>query len=444
MTWTMPTRSGATFMIARLVICVGVLTGALVALDAAPSEARGSKMSEFAATLGPAERQRVERWYAAQTFHNAAVDAYWGQVARIKRVRKARQRRGQVITARHYVTDFPPKYTGPKLGKSLWRRWVAFRDKGKPPRKRRRSTLPDLADFLAASTKYYGFLPERIPEPEFKRRYAAEALKLGLTKEQVVRVYALETGGLGTADMVAGIHPIRRTGRPISSAMGYAQLLAANTLLVLQKHGGRFETRLTAMRDRARSSDRRRVLTDKIAKLRRMRAYVKKLPRKWSALQKASRTGRGRGVHAINIDGDIGPWVQVVKLRDVKRFGARKGRETLTPEQLELMNLAGPGTGIEMMTSLGSQMPTSNFFSRRGYNRNSIVRGRRAHELLTALGDRMDANQKNSGAREFTRIFDRLLQNGGRAAPRATEVRSRTRTSSHAVPELMSVFKTLR
>ncbi|MEO0793482.1 MAG: hypothetical protein AAFY27_13175, partial [Pseudomonadota bacterium] len=96
--------------------------------------------------------------------------------------------------------------------------------------------------------------------------------------------------------------------------------------------------------------------------------------------------------------------------RDVKRFAERKGRSTLSSEQLELMNLAGPGTGIEMMSSIGSRMPTSNFFSRRGYYRNSIVRGRIASELLQALGDRMNANERNSGAREFAAIFDRLLQ----------------------------------
>jgi hypothetical protein len=70
------------------------------------------------------------------------------------------------------------------------------------------------------------------------------------------------------------------------------------------------------------------------------------------------------------------------------------------------MNLAGPGTGLEMMTSVGLGMSTVNFFSRRGYERNTIVRGRTSRELLVKLGKRMDVNVRNSGAKEFYEVFD--------------------------------------
>ncbi|MEO0798703.1 MAG: hypothetical protein AAFY53_05810 [Pseudomonadota bacterium] len=406
-----PARDWASLarLAARSALALALVAVALSLGPTFPAEAR-SKARAFAATLTPADRQAFEAYYAALKFHEAAVDAYWARVARIKKVRRARLRKRQLVTEQHYVTDKPPKYSGPPISKALSRAWRRFRNSDPARPSRPRPSLPNLADYLAYAKTHYNFAPERIPEAEFKRRYAKEALRLGLTKEQVVRVYALETGGLGTADMVAGIHPIRRTGRPISSAMGYAQLLAANTLLVLQKHGASFEKRLIGLRDTAVEPQRRAILVDKIRKLRAMRAYVNRIPRKWRVLQRKSRTGPGRGVHAINIDGDIGPWVQVIKLRDVKRFAERKGRSTLSSEQLELMNLAGPGTGIEMMSSIGSRMPTSNFFSRRGYYRNSIVRGRVASELLQALGDRMNANERNSGAREFAAIFDRLLQ----------------------------------
>ena len=68
-------------------------------------------------------------------------------------------------------------------------------EKKKPPPR----ALPGLSDFLAAAEAEYGFRPERIPEQEFKVRYAREAVAHGLTGDQVVRVYALETSGLGTA-----------------------------------------------------------------------------------------------------------------------------------------------------------------------------------------------------------------------------------------------------
>ncbi|MCH9765875.1 MAG: hypothetical protein K0U34_07790, partial [Alphaproteobacteria bacterium] len=110
-------------------------------------------------------------------------------------------------------------------------------------------------------------------------------------------------------------------------------------------------------------------------------------------------------IHAINIDGDIGPWLQVIKLYGLKELARRNGRPSLSSTEIELMNLAGPGTGLEMMLPVGRKMPTTNFFSRRGYYRNTIVRGKTSEGLMKALSKRMTANMKNSGAREFERIF---------------------------------------
>jgi hypothetical protein len=72
------------------------------------------------------------------------------------------------------------------------------------------------------------------------------------------------------------------------------------------------------------------------------------------------------------------------------------------------MNLAGPRTGLDMMDPEVADVPTANFFERRGYERNSIVRHRTAAELLRALDERMDVNERNAGAVEFARIFDSL------------------------------------
>ena len=273
--------------------------------------------------------------------------------------------------------------------------------------KKKRTELPGIPDYLRGAKKHYGFVPERFPEGEFKRRYARVALRLGLNSDQVVRVYALETSGLGTADMQAGIHPIKRTGRPISSALGYAQLLAANSVNELQKHGRTFLSRLqTLAQDPNISAKRRSTLKNKIAALKRMIARVNRVPRRWSKHRAFARTGPGMGIHPINIDGDIGPWLQVIKLKGVHDIARRAGRGDISPTELELMNLAGPGTGLEMMTSVGLGMSTVNFFSRRGYERNTIVRGRTSRELLVKLSQRMDVNVRNSGAKEFYQVFE--------------------------------------
>jgi hypothetical protein len=202
-----------------------------------------------------------------------------------------------------------------------------------------------------------------------------------LTKDQVVRVYALETGGRGTHDMQAGIDPDTKKGRPISSALGYAQLLGANSVDELVKHGPAFIHRLTALA--AESGGRQRVeLLLKARILRRMLTAARSVPDRWSAHVAFSRTPRGLGIHALNLDGDIGPWLQTVKLRGIRDYAEKAGRPRLSGAEIELMNLAGPQTGLDMMDPLGRTMPTSNFFAQKAYNRNPIVHDRTGAELL--------------------------------------------------------------
>ena len=86
----------------------------------------------------------------------------------------------------------------------------------------------------------------------------------------------------------------------------------------------------------------------------------------------------------------------------------RAGRQTLAGAEIELMNLAGPRTGLEMMMPVAQNMPTSNFFSEGGYYRNTIVREKTAAELLKALNERMEVNIKKPGAVEFAQIFDEV------------------------------------
>jgi hypothetical protein len=355
------------------------------------------------AKLTAAQQRIYDDWRAAQRAHDRQADAYWSQVERKKDQRRAKRRSGQSFALADFVLEQPPKYTGPELPAEI-ARIVDDKPASAPP-----STLPSLADFLKNAKTHYGFVPERVSEAEFKRRYAREAVRLGLTKSQVVRVYALETGGIGTADMQAGIHPIKKTGRPISSAIGYAQLLSANTINELVKHGTMFRQRLDDMaRAPGVTATRAASLRQKSGQLRRMQAVAKSVPNAWSAHQSLSRTAKGQGIHAINLDGDIGPWLQVAKLEALRELAAKNGRPQLRPNEIELMNLAGPRTGLEMMEPVAARVPTSNFFARRGYERNTIVRHRTASELLQALDQRMDDNAKNAGAIEFARIFDAL------------------------------------
>ena len=104
--------------------------------------------------------------------------------------------------------------------------------------------------------------------------------------------------------------------------------------------------------------------------------------------------------------GDIGPWLQVIKLKGLKEEAERAGRFKLSGAEIELMNLAGPRTGLEMMDPIARTMPTANFFSQTGYYRNTIVREKTAAELLAALDERMEVGLKKPGAIEFAQAFD--------------------------------------
>ncbi len=371
---------------------------------AAPATARST--AAFRETLGAQERKAFDDYLAARSVFDFKLDAYWREVTDKRALR--RKRKAAKLELRHedYVQAFPPEYKGPYLSVSMQKRWSEFRTADRPP-PQPADPKPTIKDFLALARVHYGFAPERVPEREFKRRYAREALSLGLTKSQVVRIYALETSGLGTADMVAGIHPITKKGAPISTAMGYAQLLAANTINEIRKSGPAFIERLE--QKRRQHPEQAAAIDGKIAALRKMIVNARTVPDVWSKQVAYARTHKGLGMHAINVDGDIGPWLQAIKIKGLKISASRNGREDLSGSEIELMNLAGPGTGLEMMRPAGLKAPTPNFFERLAYGRNTIVRGKTSEQLLAALDERMNANVKNSGAVEFAEVFDELM-----------------------------------
>lgn len=389
----------------RRLALLALAASLLAALGSAPAQA-GRTSSEFAASLADAERAPFQAYIAAQSHYAASLDSYWKAVNDKRVHRKRKKAANQALVADDYVVTFPPTYGGPTLPPDLAKRWDTFQEKkeaeGPPP-----TPKPGLQDFLSNAREQFDFTPEQIPEREFKLRYAREALALGLSKDQVVRIYALETSGLGTADMVAGIHPIKKTGKPISTAIGYAQLLAANSVSEIAKSGPAFAERLQRMSVRSDIDfERAARLQAKIESLKRMIAAARSIPNEWDNHMAYARTAKGMGIHAINLDGDVGPWLQVIKVNGLRETAARKGMNNLAGSEIELMNLAGPLTGIEMMRPVGRKVPTTNFFERQAYARNTIVRGKTAGELILALDQRMEENIVNPGAIEFNEVFD--------------------------------------
>lgn len=366
---------------------------------------------DFLASLSDTEIDEFRAWKEARSTFNDRTDAYWDAVEAKRQVRRKKRAAKIPFDSSDYVMSFPPKYTGPSLPPELAKKYYRFVDQQKNENPSPSKELATVADYLDAAKRVYNFTPERLTEREFKLRYAEEARALGLSKEQVVRVYALETGGRGTYDMQAGIHPVKKTGRAISSALGYAQLLDANSVNELARSGATFIALLNSkLRDPNNSPARTASLKHKIVVLRKMYANVKRLPFEWDVQQRYAKTDPGMGIHALNIDGDIGPMLQAMKLRTLKDTAAKQGRVVLTGAELELMNLAGPMTGLEMLDQPGASAPTTNFFSRRAYYVNKMVKELTASELQTELDRRMTQAITTPGCQEFAEAFDSLSE----------------------------------
>ncbi len=374
---------------------------ALLAFGVPPAAAAGGPFiaTEVSARLAPQQLAAYRAYLTARADFERQSQVYWTLVDERRENRRRKHAQQKAYTADDYVLEQPPKYDGPALAPEIAAQVAAA--KPAEPDKPQDKPMAALADYLASARDLYAFVPERISEHEFKRRYAADALAVGLSKDQVVRVYALETGGRGTYDMQAGIDPDTRQGRPISSAMGYAQLLAANSVNELVRHGELFITRLEAQ-PRATSRAKAEILR---AMLRRARS----VPNEWRDHQKFALTPEGQGIHAINLDADIGPWLQVLKLKGLLETAAKEaGRTSLTGAELELMNLAGPRTGLEMLQPVGRQVPTANFFAEAAYYRNSVVREKTGAQLLAALDERMQSGLKKPGSLDFAMAFDEV------------------------------------
>jgi hypothetical protein len=389
--------------LAALASAAMLASGSPMARMALAQEAPAGKLSQ----LTPEQRRIHDTWKAARGAFEAGLDAYWQDVNDKRDRRRRKRAAGQAFTAADYTQTQPPKYAGPALPEAIAR--ILAEDQPPVPEK----LLPMLGDFLQAARDAYNFMPEVTTEEDFKRRYAAEALAIGLTKEQVVKVYALETGGMGTYDMQAGIHPQKRTGKAISSALGYAQLLHGNSVSELVKHGDGFIRRLESMAVTEKGGPpwRSQSLRTKAAILRAMLKDARSVPNVWSEHVRFGGTLKGLAIHALNLDADIGPWLQVIKLKGLKETAASEaGRQELSGPEIELMNLAGPRTGLEMLTPVAQVMPTTNFFSRQGYERNTVVRERTAAELLVELGKRMEHGLQKPGAIEFASAFDAVAK----------------------------------
>jgi len=341
-------------------------------------------------------RRALAAYQAAQAAYAAAAETYWSSISQKRHARTAKRANHERISIDDYVLTQPPVHSGPPKP----------RDPSKPAEAAPPAPyVPVVADFLAAAGREFKFVP-RTPQSEsaFKRAYAKVALEGGLTKEQIVRIYSFEAGGNGEYDVQAGLEQ-NKQARAITTALGYNQLLATNSVEIIAESGNQFVKSLLA-RAATLPDGEKAALESKIAIVRKMIDFAKSVPDDWNEHQALANTQKGLGIHALNLDIDAGPLLQTQKLMDSVLFARRKGfSDTLTAAELEMMNLTGDGNGFDMITmphEWRDRVPTANFFQRSGYRDNPVAqRNNVVAKLIAATDAHMDREVKLPGSKEL-------------------------------------------
>ncbi len=226
-------------------------------------------MAESASPSSAIEQyhRALDGYDRGHAIYAAAASAYWHEVATKRQARNAKRARGDPLSIDDYVLAQPPVYSGPPKP----------RNPLAPQAPVRPVYVPVVADFLVAAAREFKFVPQ-MPQSDdqFKRAYARVALAAGLTPDQIVRIYSFEATGNGSYDVEAG-REFNKHARAITTALGYNQLLATNSVEIVAEDGNRF---VAELQDRAAqmASDRRWTLMSKIAILRRMIDFARSVP----------------------------------------------------------------------------------------------------------------------------------------------------------------------
>ncbi len=383
-----------------LLACALAWCGALGVARAvtAQSQAPASTPPPSAAAMEEYRRE-LAAYLQAHDAYQTAAKTYWASIADKRRSRSAMRARGASITLDDYVLTQPPVYSGPPKP----------HDPSKPPESATPRYVPVVADFLAAAQQEYKFSP-RPPRNDsaFKRAYVAAAAAAGLSKAQVVRIYGFEATGNGTYDVQAGLE-YNKNARAITTALGYNQLLATNSVEILAENGERFVAALAATAAQLRD-DEKKALEKKLATVRKMIAFAKSVPDDWNEHEVLAGTQKGLAIHALNLDIDVGPLLQTQKLLDSIVFARRKGfAATLSAAELEMMNLTGDGNGFDMVTmpaDFRDKVPTANFFQPHGYLDNPVAqRNNVVSALIAATNAAMDREVTKPGAKGLAAAF---------------------------------------
>ena len=374
----------------------------LLAMVPAAAQTAEVRQAAVAAPASPAAiaqyRRALAEYQEAQAAYAAEAEAYWSLITQKRRERIAKRASQEPLALDDYVLTQPPVYAGPPKPVD-----PSQTPEEKPPSTR--PYVPVVADFLAAAREEFKFVPRQPQsETEFKRAYGQVALAAGLNK--ATNRPHLQLRGRRQ-------RRLRRAGRTRTRQVGARDHHRARLQPIAGDEFGRGRRRErppfregSAGAGRGAARPERAALESKIAILRKMIGVARSVPDAWNEHQALAGTSKGLAIHALNLDVDIGPYLQTQKLMDSVVFARRKGfAETLTAAELEMMNLTGDGNGYDMITmprEWRARVPTANFFQRGGYRDNPVAqRNNVVAKLIAATDAHMDREIRLPGSKEL-------------------------------------------
>ena len=278
--------------------------------------------------LGP-----IKRLPSIAGFTNA-MNVYW------KHITSARSHH-------EYFSAFPPVYAGMDAPRPTPPVVIPAPESIKSTGK-----MPSLNDLYAASKDLNRIVSRDKTQPDFhtldlseadfKRRYAAESVNVGkdynLNKATmanlVKRVYAFEDGGWGTYSTLSSMpqalmddnqKEAKMKFHPLSSAIGYNQLLMKDTVNDIAQHGAGIASRLDLLA--AENPARAAILHGKATMVRELQDVLNhktspeiKIPADKHKRFSESSSKMEQAVQSLNLDGDIGPVIQSQELNNLLKF----------------------------------------------------------------------------------------------------------------------------
>jgi hypothetical protein len=265
-----------------------------------------------------------------------AMTQYWQHISAAKSHHK-------------YITEFPPVYAGmdaPRVAPPVAPPASGpIKSTGKMPSLQDLYTASKDLNRLATNNKSQpDFNLLELPEGDFKKRYAAESVFVGKSfnldqasiANLVKRIYAFEDGGWGTHFTLSSMpqallddtqKEARLNFHPLSSAIGYNQLLISDTVSDIAQHGGAIAARLDQLA--TDNPARATVLHQKAQMVQELSAELthssspaaSKKGLKGSAPHLPSRRME-EAIQSLNLDGDIGPVLQSQELYNLLTYAS--------------------------------------------------------------------------------------------------------------------------